>query len=209
MKLYEYQAKHIFSLYNIPFPEYQVIHNLDELETVWNIIKLPVVLKAQSLADQRGRLGGIKIAYDYDSAKKRINYFLNYPPWKQAQTVLIEKAVSIQKEYFISFVREKQNLVCYASIDLPIEELSLYAPQYIIKKSFDNNHFFDNMELRKFCLELSIPYNKSIQKIFNTTLKVFENYNCSLIYFHPIVQTQTKELLILDIKMNFEPQFEP
>ena len=58
MRLYEYEAKQIFSEYNIPLPQEKLVFTPGEAESFASELAKPVVLKSQILSGGRGKAGG-------------------------------------------------------------------------------------------------------------------------------------------------------
>ncbi|MGE4546855.1 MAG: ATP-grasp domain-containing protein, partial [Desulfurella sp.] len=69
MKLHEYQAKELMSLYEVPIPEGRVAYFPYDAWMVAMELGFPVVLKAQVLTGGRGKAGGVKIAKTADEAR--------------------------------------------------------------------------------------------------------------------------------------------
>ena len=64
MKLYEYQAKDIFSKYGINIQKGKLAETPQEAKQIAEAIGGPVVLKSQVLVEGRGKAGGVKIVDD-------------------------------------------------------------------------------------------------------------------------------------------------
>ena len=69
MRLYEFQAKQLFSSHGIPVPEGGVANSPEEAGAVAERIGGPVAVKAQILAGKRGKAGGIRFADDAPRAR--------------------------------------------------------------------------------------------------------------------------------------------
>ena len=74
MKLYEYQAKQIFSRNNIPIPYSLVCSTEEELEYAFASVGKgkEAVLKSQVLVGGRGKSGGIRIVKSIEDAWEEI-----------------------------------------------------------------------------------------------------------------------------------------
>jgi len=102
MKIQEYQAKQIFSKYEIPIPKGQVALNAGFVEQIAEDLGDKVVIKAQVLVGGRGKAGGIRLANSPDEAEEIATEMMGmeingFPIHK----VLVEEAVDIQQELFI------------------------------------------------------------------------------------------------------------
>ncbi|MBI2125969.1 MAG: succinate--CoA ligase subunit beta [Thaumarchaeota archaeon] len=106
MRLYEYQAKQLFSSHGIVVPGSVLVRSQNDVKEAVNKLGLPVILKSQVLAGGRGKAGAIRKA---DSAPEALTIF----------SELIEKPVQGEKpsailvEEFREHVRET-----YLSISL-------------------------------------------------------------------------------------------
>ncbi|MFQ6081488.1 MAG: ATP-grasp domain-containing protein, partial [Candidatus Bathyarchaeia archaeon] len=62
MKLFEHEAKAIFSRYEIPIPFGELATSSAQAQEIATRLNAPVVIKAQVLVAGRGRAGGILFA---------------------------------------------------------------------------------------------------------------------------------------------------
>lgn len=84
VRLYEYQAKQLFSSHGIVVPRGVLARSQSDVEEAVNKLGLPVILKSQVLAGGRGKAGAIRKA---DSAREALAIF----------SELIEKPVQAEK----------------------------------------------------------------------------------------------------------------
>ncbi|MEM1532346.1 MAG: ATP-grasp domain-containing protein, partial [Nitrososphaerota archaeon] len=77
MKLYEYEAKQLFSLYNIPVPKSGLAKTPEEAMEITQKLGGKSVLKAQVLVAGRGKAGGIKFAGSPQEAYELAKILLN------------------------------------------------------------------------------------------------------------------------------------
>lgn len=68
LRLYEYEAKDLFTANGIPVPRRVLVNNLEEMRDAVTKLGLPVVLKSQVLAGGRGKAGAIKKASSLEEA---------------------------------------------------------------------------------------------------------------------------------------------
>jgi len=76
MKIHEYQAKEIFSRYNIPVTRELLCYTVEEARAATVKLGLPVVVKAQVLTGGRGKAGGVKLARTLEDAKNAAGQIL-------------------------------------------------------------------------------------------------------------------------------------
>jgi succinyl-CoA synthetase beta subunit len=96
MRLYEYEAKEVFSLMGIPIPkQYGIIHSSKELDEME--VEFPIMLKSLVLVGGRGKAGGIKKATNAEEAKRMAKeLFAMDIKGYRVETILIEKAIEEQ-----------------------------------------------------------------------------------------------------------------
>jgi succinyl-CoA synthetase beta subunit len=108
MKIQEYQAKQIFSKYEIPIPKGQVALNASYVEQIAEDLGDKVVIKAQVLVGGRGKAGGIRLASSPDEAEEIATEMMGmeingFPIHK----VLVEEAVDIQQELYLGIATDR------------------------------------------------------------------------------------------------------
>lgn len=126
MFVHEYQAKHLLTRFGFSFPAGGVAHTTDEAHTVAEQIATKTwVVKAQILAGDRGRFGGIKMAESVTGAAKESQKLLGttlVTPQTgergiEVDAVYIEQAVEIERELYLAILldRYRRELVLLAS----------------------------------------------------------------------------------------------
>src|SRR5262245_9304965 len=106
MKIHEYQAKELFSRYEIPIPRGKMVESVEGAEAVGRELGLPVVVKAQIHAGGRGKGGGVKLARSAEDLKKVAGSILGMnlvthqtgPEGKTVAKLLVEEGLDIKKE---------------------------------------------------------------------------------------------------------------
>ena len=141
MKIHEYQAKDLFKQYGINVPSSVLCERKEDIEECINNISPPCVIKAQIHSGARGKAGGVKIAKDYKSAVEYAQTILgseltsSQAGTKKVNKILIEKAVEIDKEIYLSLTFDRTS-ECIALIVSPqggmdIEETARNNPEKI------------------------------------------------------------------------------
>ncbi len=126
MFVHEYQAKELLKGFDFSFPVGDVAISADEARAVAEKFKSKSwVIKAQILAGDRGRFGGIKMANSptdvSNESQKLLGSTLVTPQTGErgieVDTVYIEQAVSIKRELYLAIVldRYRRQLVLLAS----------------------------------------------------------------------------------------------
>ncbi|MDO8573564.1 MAG: ATP citrate lyase citrate-binding domain-containing protein [Candidatus Daviesbacteria bacterium] len=99
MQLFEFEGKQLFKNVGINIPQSQLIDGPDQIR-----IKPPLVLKVQILSGKRADAGGIIKVQSAEglvqSLKKLFESTIN---GERVEKILVEEAVEIDKEYYLSF----------------------------------------------------------------------------------------------------------
>lgn len=219
MKLHEYQAKILLAKEGIPVPPGQVAASPEEAGAAAEKLGPgPFVVKAQIHAGGRGKGGGIRMAVDKDAvvqtARDLIGTHLvtpqSGPEGKLVRTVLVERACSIQKEYYLAITidRTAARPVVLASTagGMEIEELARAKPHLLIKEIVDPALGLMPYQTRNLLFQLGME--SSLGSVFaallNGLYQVFTRYDCSLVEINPLVVTEDKEILALDAKVDLD-----
>jgi len=217
MKLYEYEAKEIFSQFGIPVPEGKVITSSSEIEG----FSYPVVVKAQVLVGGRGKAGGVKICQNEKEARKTAEKILSMDikgiPVKK---LLVYPAVDIQKEYYLGLVvdRNTRKVVALASSEggIEIEEVAEKSPEKIAKLEIDpfmGLKSYHAVELgKKIGLEGKplLGFSRIVQRLY----KICTTYDAELIEINPLALSGDG-FSAVDAKLNvddnalYRQKFEP
>jgi succinyl-CoA synthetase beta subunit len=217
MKLYEYEAKEIFSQHGIPVPHGKVITNPSEIEG----FTYPLVLKAQVLVGGRGKAGGVKIAQNEKEAREAAQKILSIDiKGIPVEKLLVYPAVDIKKEYYLGFVvdRNSRKVVALASSEggVDIEEVAEKSPEKIARLEIDpflGLKSYQALELgKKIGLE-----GKALQSFSGIALKLYkvcEKYDAELIEINPLALSE-EGFSAVDAKLNvddnalYRQKFEP
>lgn len=217
MKLYEYEAKEIFSQNGIPVPEGKVITSSSEIEG----LSYPLVVKAQVLVGGRGKAGGVKICQNEKEAKKAAEKILSMEiKGVQVEKLLVYPAVDIKKEYYLGFVvdRNLRKVVALASSEggVDIEEVAEKSPEKIARLEIDpfmGLTSYQAVELgREIGLEGKILLGFS--RIAQLLYKICSRYDAELIEINPLALSE-EGFSAVDAKLNvddnalYRQKFEP
>ncbi|MEI6127949.1 MAG: ADP-forming succinate--CoA ligase subunit beta [Pseudomonadota bacterium] len=218
MKIHEFQAKKIFAAYGIPVPEGEVADSPEKVREITRQLKGPVVVKAQIHAGGRGKGGGVKLASSPDEAYAAGKSILGMdlvthqtrPEGQKVRQVLVEKASSSTKEFYIGIVIDRARfepvIMASAAGGMDIEEIAAHSPEKIIRAAVDPSAGLSGFLARKiiFGLGLDAGLHRQAAKIVESLYKIFVEKDCSLIEINPLVITQDQGLLALDAKINFD-----
>jgi len=219
MKIQEYQAKELFSAYDVPVPEGKVAESIDEAVSIAEKMKgFPVAIKAQILAGGRGKGGGVKIAHSSEEFKEKTKQILGMnliTPQTEKQgervgKVLVEQGVDIDKELYLSLVfdRSSSKVAIIASMagGMDIEEVAEKYPEKIVKVRINPLLGIQPYHARQVAFGLDLPSGarKELISILNKLYKFYQEKDCNLLEINPLVLTKQEELLAMDAKVNFD-----
>ncbi|MGC9069991.1 MAG: ADP-forming succinate--CoA ligase subunit beta [Elusimicrobiales bacterium] len=215
MKLVEYEGKKLFEKYSIPVAKrFGVVRSYDEFKKI-NIIEYPVVIKAQVLAGGRGKAGGVRIAKNEKEASEIVKNMLGMmlvtnqtgKNGVKVEEVLIEKASEIEREMYISVIMDRNIsmplIIASREGGISIEELAQKTPELIIKIPVDIESGVMMWQARALAYKLSIPNEIfcDFTEFLKNLVRLFIEYDASLVEINPLVITKDKKLIALDSKL--------
>lgn len=215
MKLVEYEGKALFEKYSIPVAKrYGVIKSLNDFKKL-KIEDYPVVIKAQVLAGGRGKAGGVKIASNSKEAEEMVKNMLGMTlvtkqtgeKGVKVEEILIEKASDIEREIYISVIMDRKisSPVVIASKEggMSIEELAAQHPDLIIKMPVDVESGLMMWQARELAYRLLIPKELFCEftELARNLVRLFIEYDASLVEINPLIITKEKKLIALDSKV--------
>ena len=150
MNIHEYQSKAILKSYGVNVPNGMPAFSVEEaVENAKQLSTPVVVVKAQIHAGGRGKAGGVKIAKNLEEVKQYAGEILGKtlvtkqtgPEGKKVNRLLIEEGSNIKKEYYLSFVIDRQTarVVMMGSEEggMEIEKVAAEMPDKIFKEYID------------------------------------------------------------------------
>ena len=193
MKLFEYQAKEIFREAGIPVPLSRVIENSSQLEEALSVSGLPCALKSQVLSGGRGKAGLIKIVNTAEEARRAAEELFSRP--EKVLRILVEQAVSIQSEIYLSVTAEpvsgRAMIMGCAEGGVDIEELSVKAPEKIIREYVDVNTGLQPFQVNDFIWRIGLRGDtfKQVGKVAACLYAVYAKYDAELAEINPLFVT--------------------
>ncbi len=208
MKLYEYEAREIFSKYSIPVPRGFLVRKLNEAYRVLKEVSFPVVIKAQILVARRAKLGGVRFANDIEDALSIIKEILGRElNGLKVREILVVEKVDVIRELYVGFVidRTSRGIAFIASRygGIELEDLAKERPESVIKYGIDVFTGFRDYIARNTAYKLGLKGEsiKDFIKIIRSLYKLFIDYECELAEINPLALTPDNRLLALDTKM--------
>ena len=208
MKLYEYQAKRLFSEYSIPVPGGRVAFSAVEAEGAIESLGLPVVVKAQVLAGGRGKAGGIRLARSRDEALEAVQALLGKEfKGTKINRLLIEKAVDFRRELYcsISVDRASKSLVAMLSPVGGVEiEGAAADPGKVLRQTLDIAVGVTGGQLSRGASFLRMEgdlQEKELSDILSNLFRLFIEKDCSLAEINPLFVDEESLLVAGDAKV--------
>ena len=219
MNIHEYQSKAILKAYGVNVPNGLPAFSVEEaVENAKKLGSEVVVVKAQIHAGGRGKAGGVKLAKSLAEVEQYAKEILGKtlvtkqtgPEGKKVNRLLIEEGSAIKKEYYLSFVIDRQTarVVMMGSEEggMEIEKVAAEMPDKIFKEYIDPAVGLAPFQATRMAYALHFP-QPAIRKV--TTLmgclyNAFVGKDCSLAEINPLVVTQADDVVALDAKLNFD-----
>ena len=208
MKLFEHEAKAIFSKYEIPTPRGELVTSPEGALEVAARINAPVVVKAQVLVAGRGKAGGILFATSPREAQLAAKRLLSTEmKGLKVRSVLVEEKVSIEKELYFGITVDRSNR-CYAAIassegGIDIEEVAAVAPEKIVKVFIDPPQGFNLHHARRIAERLghSGSQMQDLATIFLRLHNVAMDCDAELAETNPLVETPDGKFVAADTRL--------
>ena len=210
MRLYEYEAKKVFHMMDIPIPkQYGVIHSPEELEEMK--IEFPIMLKSMVLVGGRGKAGGIKKANNMEEAKCIAKEIFNLTiKGYRVKSILIEEAVDGIHECYIGITMDPAtfNNVVMASAygGMDIEKIAREKPDAILKREIVDNdaHLPEAIaeELASFLIKKlnERKREEEISFIISKMYETYQKYDAKVCEINPLLFTHDK-IIAADAKI--------
>ncbi|WP_296954213.1 ADP-forming succinate--CoA ligase subunit beta [uncultured Dialister sp.] len=219
MNIHEYQAKALMKEYGIHVPEGYSAFTVSDASIAARRLGTPVVVvKAQIHAGGRGEAGGVKLAHNEEEVRKYAKELLGStlvtrqtgPKGKKVNRLLIEAGCHIKKEYYLSFVVDRQSecvvMMGSEAGGMSIEDIAAKTPEKIIREYIDPVIGLADFQARRMAFSLHFEpavVNKAA-KFMKCLYKIFVEKDCSLAETNPMVVTDEGDVMALDAKLNFD-----
>jgi len=208
LKLFEHEAKAIFSKYKIPTPWGELAISPARALEVATKINVPVVVKAQVLVAGRGKAGGILFAASPREAELAAKKLLSTEIEGFAvQSVLVEERVFIEKELYFGIAVDRSNR-CYVAIasfagGMEIEEVAAATPEKIVKVYIDPLQGFGLHHARRIAERLGYSGSQmeNLATIFLRLYDVAMDCDAELAETNPLVETHDGRFVAVDTRL--------
>jgi succinyl-CoA synthetase beta subunit len=211
MKIHEYQSIELFRKAGIPVAGGEVATDAEQAFAIAQRIGYPVVLKAQVLVGGRGKAGGVKVVSNPDQLKSTFTTIKNLNiKGYDVDRILVVKALDIKKEFYsaitIDNVRGDVVIIASKAGGIDIEQVAKERPDEILKFYLEGNKTIDASRWSSFITKLfDDPGHQQVgTKIFESLVKLFFEFDCSLAEINPLVIDGTGKLIAADAKVIFD-----
>jgi len=218
VKIHEFQAKEILRRYGVATPRGRVSADAAEVAAICGELGGRCVVKAQIHAGGRGKGGGVKLASSPEDAQQKASQILGMqlvtpqtgPEGQKVQKVLVEEAVSIAQELYVSVLLDRQLgkplLMASAAGGMDIEEVAAHQPEAIIREPFDPHLGLLPFQGRRVARRLGLTGKTANQavKLFEALTRAFLDTDATLAEVNPLLVTGDGDVMALDAKMSFD-----
>lgn len=219
MHLHEYQAKELFTRYDIPVPKSRLVRNVEEIDAaVKSVGGNAWVVKAQVHAGGRGKSGGVKRVEGLDVLRNTVTSLLGshlVTPQTGSgglpiSTVLIERLTDIHQELYLGLLvdRSRKRIVVMTSNvgGMEIEAVALKNPDLVLTTHAHPAAGIQAWQGRRlaFKLGLSVDQSRQFSKLLSSLYQLFTDTDAMMIEINPLVVTTQGQLLALDAKLNLD-----
>ena len=219
MNIHEFQAKELFSRFEVPVPKGRAVSTPQEAEA-WakELGASPYVVKAQIHAGGRGKAGGVKLTKERGQVKTIAEGLLGKPlvthqtgpEGKRVKRVLVEDGVAIKKEFYLSLLVDRETgfpvIVSSSEGGVEIEEVAAQKPEKILKEFIDPAVGFQPFQGRNVAFRLGLPKEAigPFVKLLGQLYRLFTEKGASLVEINPLVLTNENKVIALDGKISFD-----
>lgn len=208
MKLFEYEAKTIFSKCEIPTPRGGLATSPVQARDIAVQIGGSVVIKAQVLVSGRGEAGGILFADSPDEAEQVSKKLLGTEiKGIRVRSVWVEEKVVAKKELYFSMTVDRSKC-CYALIassegGIEIERTAEVSPKKIIKFFIDPIYGFHSHHARRITKKLGYKDSQilDLAKIFVRHCRLAMKCDAELAEMNPLIETIEGKFVAADTRL--------
>ena len=219
MNIHEYQAKQLLAKYGVPLARGGVAFTPEEAEKVAaDIAGTGWAVKAQILAGDRGRAGGVKLVRSVadvrETAAAMLGTTLTTPQTgaggERVTRVYVEEACDIARELYLGMavdrISSRVTLMSSAQGGTDIEEVAGARPESIRRLAIDPEEGLLSAEARAEAEALGLhgAQADAAQRIMIGMYAVFTDNDASLVEINPMVVTRSGDVLALDAKISID-----
>jgi succinyl-CoA synthetase beta subunit len=211
LRLYEYEAKKLFSQHGIPVTTGEVVKSKDEAKAFAEKLGKPVVLKAQILSGGRGKAGGVKFADSPEEAEQKAGELLattikGFP----VERILVDEKLKIEKEFYLGITLDRVNyklvMLACSQGGVEIEEIARRTPDKMKKINVDVDQRFYPFWGNSVAGWLGAEGEgmKAVSKIAVSLFKLFRQSDAKLVEINPLILTKDGKYVAADARMSVD-----
>lgn len=218
MNIHEYQAKKLFSAFDIPVGAGEVAQTPEEaVEKAKKLGGGIWVVKAQIHAGGRGKAGGVKVCKSLEEVRNYASTLLGSvlvthqtgPQGQEVRKLYVESAANIDKAFYLSLVLNRntgQNcIIASAEGGVEIEEVAEAHPEKILNLSISAASGIQPHHARLIACAFGIlDKAKELLELLQNLYAFYNDCDCSLVEINPLVLTVEGSILALDAKVSFD-----
>jgi len=209
--LFEYQAKELFQLHDVPVGLGKVVTTPEDAERVAREIGGVTVVKAQVKTGGRGKAGGVKVAKTPEEAGELAGQILGMDiKGHTVRRVLIDPGAQIEEEYYVSFLLDRANrsYLAMASYEggMEIEQLAVERPGALAQVPVDALSGVDAAKAREIVELAHFPADVAIQ-VTDVVVKLWSAFvgsDATLVEVNPLARLADGSVKALDGKVTLD-----
>ena len=204
MKLFEFQAKRIFTQYGLPVPQSDLLLSSQDVPK----LPFPLVLKTQVLTGGRGKSGGIKICSKKTELRALLTQLFDMKIKDEpVRAVLAEEKAEIAQEYYLSIVLQggtaRPLLIASPAGGMDIEQVAAQTPERIIRIPIDPLIGPQDYQIRYLAKHLGYQSKGELKDFISKLYQAFSELDATLVEINPLASTDAG-LLALDGKVTLD-----
>jgi succinyl-CoA synthetase beta subunit len=211
MDLFEYQGKQLFAQYGIPVSPGHAVFTVQEAVEAADRIGYPVVVKAQVQVGGRGKAGGIKLAADPEEVRTHASNILGMDiKGHVVETLWIEQASDIAKEYYASFTLDRSAKLYLGMLSarggVEIEVVAAEEPDAIARLYVDPVDGLSEEAAREWVGRAKLDPDAT-DGVVDVLLKLYHAYvdgDADLVEINPLIVTTDGRVHALDAKVTLD-----
>jgi succinyl-CoA synthetase beta subunit len=211
LRLYEYEAKKLFSQHGIPVTTGEVVKSKEEAKAFAEKLGKPVVLKSQILSGGRGKAGGVKFADSPEEAEQKAGELLattikGFP----VERILVDEKLKIEKEFYLGITLDRVNyklvMLACSQGGVEIEEIARRTPDKMKKINVDVDQRFYPFWGNSVAGWLGAEGEgmKAVSKIAVSLFKLFRQSDAKLVEINPLILTKDGKYVAADARMSVD-----
>lgn len=204
MLLYEFEGKQLFKTCGINVPDSQLIGESDRSDEI--SIEPPMVLKAQVLSGKRAQAGGIVlIKGEGERVKEELEkLFKKTVNGEKVEKVLVEQAVEIDREYYLSFSYDtatRSPVLTFGKGGTGAENKGAQSQPVNVLEQLTLEVTLRHLRGVSAFFHLGGGIAEKLADIAAKLWEVFARYDCELVEINPLVIDKAGKVWALDSKV--------